>query len=75
MTRKSAKELVLEILTSEKRSGTNHCKDARRDSADPLPNKAAEESAGVEGRDNDSRGNFATECHRCEDKLNKGAVH
>lgn len=64
-----------EARTSKKRSGTNHCKNTRRNSGDPLADKAAEEGASVERRDDNPRGDLATKRHYCKNKLNKGAVY
>ena len=61
--------------TGEECSGTNHCKDTRRNRADPLAEKSAEKGPGVEGRDNDPRWHFATERHCCEDELNKSSIY
>lgn len=73
--RLSARGYSVEIRTSEERSGTDHCKDTGRNGGDPLANKAAEEGAGIEGRDDDPRGDLATECYCCENKLDKGTVY
>ena len=69
------KESLRIIPTSKKRSGTDHCKDSGRNCGDPLADKTAEERAGVKGRYNDPRGDFATECHYSEDELDKGTVY
>ena len=54
--------------------GADHGEDAWRDTRDSLANEAAEESAGVEGRDDDSGGDFAAKGDGGENKFGEGAV-
>ena len=59
---------------SEEGSGADHGEDARGNGRYKLANEAAEESAGIEGGDDDARRNFAAESDDCEDKLDESAV-
>ena len=69
------RRLLWEVLTSEKRSSTDHRKDTRRNCGNPLANQTAKEGAGVQSRNDDPRRDFATESHYCEDELDKGAIY
>ena len=59
----------------EECSGADHGEDARGDGWQELADEAAEEGAGVEGGDDDARGDFAAERDDCEDELDEGAVY
>ena len=58
----------------EEGSGADHGEDAGGDGWYELADEAAEEGAGVEGGDNDARGDFAAEGDDCEDELDEGTV-
>ena len=58
----------------KKGSGADHGEDAGGDGGQELADEAAEEGAGVEGGDDDARGDFAAEGDGSEDELDEGAV-
>lgn len=60
--------------TREEGGGADHGEDARGDGRDKLADEAAKESAGVEGRDDDARGDFGAEGYGGEEEFGEGAV-
>ena len=58
----------------EEGGGADHGEDAGGDGREELADEAAEEGAGIEGGDDDARGDFAAESDDCEDELDESAV-
>ena len=58
----------------EEGGGADHGKDAGGDGREELADEAAEEGAGIESGDDDSRGYFAAESDNCEDEFDESAV-
>ena len=58
----------------EEGSGADHGEYARGNGGQELSDEAAEESAGIEGGNDNARGDFAAESDDCENELDKSAV-